>query len=54
MTHEEFMEALYQQEDLLGEAINKPSEEEFRVITQVYLYHPSFHYSSEEARTQIA
>lgn len=54
MTHEEFMEALYQQEDLLGEAINKPSEEEFQVITQVYLYHPSFHYSSEEARTQIA
>ena len=38
MTHEEFMEALSsEQEDLLGKTITKPSEEEFRVITQVYV-----------------
>ena len=54
MTHEEFMEALYQVEDRLEELLHKPSEEEFRAINLVYMYHPAISHTSDKGREQIA
>ena len=54
MTHEEFMEALYQVEDRLEELLHKPSEEEFRAISLVYMYHPAISHTSDKGREQIA
>lgn len=54
MTHEEFMEALYQVEDRLEELLHKPSKEEFRAINLVYMYHPAISHTSDKGREQIA
>lgn len=54
MTHEEFIEALYQVEDCLEELLHKPSEEEFRAINLVYMYHPAISHTSDKGREQIA
>lgn len=54
MTHEEFMESLYQVEDRLEELLHKPSEAEFRAIELVYTYHPAISHTSDKGREQIA